>query len=189
MHHLGRDWPSTECQQALSSALATCEWLGMPIAPNKTEGPSTRINSLGIELDSSTMSASLLPNKLQKLRGMVGKLSGAKVVRDRHKLESLIGHLVHALKVCPLGNAFLSALFTLEASMRLGQTRRLNLRAQTDLAWWGMVLDHWSGTSVHQFTLLRNPDLYLYTDQMHQGLGVAGPGYQPSGFRSNGPPP
>ena len=155
---------SPECQQALSTTLATCEELGMPIAPDKTEGPSTRITFLGIELDPSNMSASLPPDKLQKLRGMVGELSGAKVVRDRHKLESLIGHLVHASKVCPLGNAFLSALFTLKASMRPGQTRRMNLEARADLAWWGMVLDHWSGTSMQQFILLRKPDLHLYTD-------------------------
>ena len=155
---------SSECQQALITTLATCEELGVPIATNKTEGPSTAITFLGIELDSSTMSVSLPIDKLHKLRSLVDELIGAKVVRDMHKFESLLGHLVHAAKVCPLGNAFLNALFSLKATMKPGQIRRLNLEARADLAWWKLLLDNWSGTSAQQFLLLRNPDHHLYTD-------------------------
>ena len=110
------------------------------------------------------MSVSLPIDKLHKLRSLVDELIGAKVVRDMHKFESLLGHLVHAAKVCPLGNAFLNALFSLKATMKPGQIRRLNLEARADLAWWKLLLDNWSGTSAQQFLLLRNPDHHLYTD-------------------------
>ena len=40
-----------ECQQALDIALGLCGILGMPVAVEKTEGPSAVITFLGIELD------------------------------------------------------------------------------------------------------------------------------------------
>ena len=91
-------------------------------------------------------------------------LAGARVVRDRHGLESLVGHLVHASTVFPIGKAFLNALFTLKAILPPGWVRRLNLEARTELAWWDMLLENWPGISVHQFLMLRQPDHHLYTD-------------------------
>ena len=112
-----------ECQRALAITLATCEELGVPIAPDKTEGPSTSLAFLGIELNTASMSTSLPASKLAKLRMMVREFLGARVVRDKHALESLVGHLVHATKVFPLGKAYLNALFAVKASMVPGQIR------------------------------------------------------------------
>ena len=39
------------CHQALSTTLALCEELGFPVAPEKTEGPTTSLTFLGIEID------------------------------------------------------------------------------------------------------------------------------------------
>ena len=101
--------PGTDqCQQALSITLATCEELGVPLAADKTEGPSTSLSFLGIELNSASMSTSLPAAKLARLRSMVREFLGARVVRDKHTLEPLVGHLVHTTKVFPLGKAFLS---------------------------------------------------------------------------------
>ena len=136
----------------------------MPIAPDKTEGPSTSLTFLGIELNTALMSTSLPASKLVKLQTMVREFLGARVVRDKHALESLVGHLVHATKVFPLGKAYLNALFAVKASMVPGQIRRINLEARSELAWWDWLLDNWTGVSVHQFLLLRHPDHHLHTD-------------------------
>ena len=122
-----------ECQQALAITLATCEELGVPIAPDKTEGPTTSLTFLGIELNTASMSTSLPASKLAKLRTMVREFLGARVVRDKHALESLVGHLIHATKVFPLGKAYLNALFAVKASMVPGQIRRINLEARSEL--------------------------------------------------------
>ena len=54
---------------------------------------------------------------------MVKELVGARVVRDRQQLESLVGHLVHAATVFPLKKAFLNALFATKAAIKPGPDR------------------------------------------------------------------
>ena len=138
----------------------------MPLAVDKTEGPSTSLSFLGIELNSASMSTSLPAAKLARLRSMVREFLGAGVVRDKHTFESLVGHLFHAAKVFPLGkDLFLNALFATKALMGLGQIHRVNLEAHAELAWWDWLLDNWTGTSVHQFLLLRHPDQHTDEDR------------------------
>lgn len=109
---------SDECLQSLAITMATCRELGVPLAEDKTEGPYTELSFLSISLDSERMAVSLPPDKLQFARDIVQQVVGQRVVRDIRRLESLVGHLVHATKVCPLGKAFLSSLFTVSSGMR-----------------------------------------------------------------------
>ena len=155
---------SPECQRALTTILDTCQELGIPVAPEKTEGPTTKLIFLGIQLDSVAMCTALLAEKVQHLRSMVRFLRESRVIRDFHQLESLVGHLVHATTVCPLGKAFLNNLFAVKATMHPNQVRHLNLATRADLAWWDSLLAEWSGTSVHHFLLLHQPDHFLYCD-------------------------
>ena len=55
-----------ECQRALSITLATCEELGVPLAAEKTDGPSTSLSFLGIKLNSASISTSLPVTKLAR---------------------------------------------------------------------------------------------------------------------------
>ena len=155
---------SPECQRALTIILDTCRELGIPVAPEKTEGPTTKLTFLGIQLDSLSMCTALPADKIRCLRSMVHSLRESRVIRDIHQLESLVGHLVHAATVCPLAKAFLNNLFAVKATLRPNQIRRLNLAARADLVWWESLLAEWSGTSVHQFLLLCQPDRFLFCD-------------------------
>ena len=47
--------------------LLTFRNLGIPIAPHKTQGPSTILEFMGIVLDSDRMEARLPPDKVQRL--------------------------------------------------------------------------------------------------------------------------
>ena len=60
---------SLQCAEALKKALDTCVCLGVPMAPKKTEGPSTKLVFLGIELDTVSLTLSLPQEKLEHLRG------------------------------------------------------------------------------------------------------------------------
>ena len=71
---------------------------------------------------------------------------------------------MHAATIFPLGKAFLNALFATKAAIKLGQIGRLNLAAHSELAWWDLLLEHWPGSSVHQFLLLKQPDQHIFTD-------------------------
>ena len=54
---------SKTCQAALCSTLSTCEELGLPVAPEKTEGPGTVLTFLAIEIDSG-LPATPSPGKI-----------------------------------------------------------------------------------------------------------------------------
>ena len=83
-------------------AIPICHQLGLPIAPEKVEGPSTTITFLGIEIDSVAQVLRLPDKKLNRLRGMLAEWEGRRSA-TKHQLQSLIGHLSHASKVVKPG--------------------------------------------------------------------------------------
>ena len=72
--------------------------VGMLVAEEKTMGPSTLLLLLGIELDSEGLQLRLPPEKLEKLRQLVGSWRKRKGCSKR-ELQSLAGHLNHVYKV------------------------------------------------------------------------------------------
>ena len=157
--------PNTqECERALQITRSTCLELGVPLALDKIEGPSTCISFLGIELNSDALTVSLPLHKLEQLRRILAHWSTSRCVRDSHQFQSLIGHLVHATQVVPLGKAFLNRLFPISSALRPGQMRRLNAEACADILWWSSLCEKWSGISSQQFLLLQDPSHHLFTD-------------------------
>ncbi|CAH3107528.1 unnamed protein product, partial [Porites lobata] len=55
-----------KCASDLNNFLSLCDSLGVPIAHEKTEGPSTTLQFAGITLDTINMEARLPDDKLQK---------------------------------------------------------------------------------------------------------------------------
>ena len=155
---------SDECQRALELTICTCDELGVPLAMDKVEGPCNILTFLGIELNSTAMSVALPADKLLKLQHMLQAAQGAKCIKDYESFESLIGHLVHATKVLPLGKAFLNQLFAVFRALKPHQVRRLNSAAREDLAWWDLTCHAWVGSSVHQFIILDQPRIHLFSD-------------------------
>ena len=114
---------SHECSHVLATTFSTCEELGVPLALEKVEGPAASLTFLGIRLCSSPLSVSLPGEKITALRGVLQELLSSKCVRDVQTLESLVGYLVHATKVCPLAKHFLGGLFQVLRGARPGQPR------------------------------------------------------------------
>ena len=106
-------WPgSQECALALHQALTTYSQLGIPISAHKTEGPSTSLTFLGIQIDTVAISLSLAPDKLARTLGMVLSWRGRRSA-TKCELQSLIGHLSHAAFVVAPGRAFLRRMIQL----------------------------------------------------------------------------
>ena len=59
---------SSECQQCLQKALQVCSNLGLPVAPQKTEGPSTCMLILRIEEYMQAMELCLPTDKMERLK-------------------------------------------------------------------------------------------------------------------------
>ncbi len=90
---------------------------------------------------------------------MVKELLGARAVRDRQQLESLVVHLVHAATVFPLGKAFLKALFATKAAIKPGQIGRLNLAARSVACFYLLISDVMVVMSI--LSLIQNRGSYL----------------------------
>ena len=136
---------SASCAQYLSRAQLTCEELGVPIATEKVEGPSTKIPFLGIELDTESLTLALPAEKLYNLKTMVAGWQGKKSCTKR-ELLSLIGHLQHACKVVKPGRTFLRRMIDLSTTaQKLHHHIRLNSSFRSDLQWWATFMEQWNG--------------------------------------------
>lgn len=78
---------------------------GVPLAPDKTEGPNTVITFLGIVIDSDCMECRLPEDMIQDLRLVVQRIKRLKKMRLR-ELQLLLGKLNFACHIIPMGRFF-----------------------------------------------------------------------------------
>ena len=152
------------CQKGLDVVLETCECLGVPLALEKLEGPTTCLTFLGIEIDTITLELRLPEAKLQAVRtaakAWYGRRSGTK-----RELLSLIGVLGHACKVVRPGKRFLRRLINLSNCTRqLNRHIRLNMECRSDLGWWYIFLPQWNGVSMMWDDRKKHPDQMVWSD-------------------------
>ena len=94
------------CKEHLALFVWLCDFLGIPIEPDKTFGPSTVLTFAGIELDLLTWEARLPQEKIDKcVQCVAGFLSRKKLTLK--ELQSLICLLNFACSVVTPGRAFL----------------------------------------------------------------------------------
>ena len=100
------------CQHQLDTFLLLCSYLGIPMAPEKTVGPSTTLAFAGIELDTVLMEARLPKEKLDKCRELLSAFLRRRKV-TLQEIQSLTGLLNFACTVVVPGRAFLRRLIDL----------------------------------------------------------------------------
>ena len=156
---------STVCLRKLQTISSVASSLGLPLAPEKTEGPATRLTFLGIELDSMEGRAHLPPDKLSELRELIVVWRQRRKCQKRHLL-SLIGKLSFATKVVPAGRVFMRRLIDASTTVtRMHHRITLTKETRADLAWWHQFLPVWPGTSLFlEEAWTPAPTLHLYTD-------------------------
>ena len=139
---------SPACQQALDTLEQVCKELGVPLAPEKKDGPSTLIVFLGILIDTIKQELSLPGDKLRRLLEMVVQWEHKKAC-TRRELESLIGTLHHACIVIPAGRSFMRrAISLLSVARKRHHHIRLNREMRSDLMWWKVFASTWNGSSL-----------------------------------------
>ena len=97
---------SSQCEQALTRSLARCQFLGVPVAAKKTEGPGENLTFLGIELD--TQSLTIPATKLTCLRREILQWESLKSC-TKWELLSFIRLVHHACSVIKPGRSFCGA--------------------------------------------------------------------------------
>ena len=101
---------STACQQNLITFQYICHELGIPLAIEKVEGPSTSLTFLGIVIDTSRMEIRLPNDKLQRIQNELSSWLRKKKATKKEIL-SLVGLLQHATKVVRCGRTFVSRMY------------------------------------------------------------------------------
>ena len=135
------------CADALVALEEECDQLGVPLAPEKKEGPSTAITFLGIRVDTGNGTLSLPPDKLARLREEIDRWLSRRTCRKR-ELESLVGTLQYAAKVIKPGRSFVRRLIDLlKLARRPDHHIRLNAHVKSDLLWWRAFAEGWNGVA------------------------------------------
>ena len=145
---------SSECHQALEKVLAVFWDLGVPVAPEKLEGPTTCLTFLGIEIDTALLEVRLPAGKLHNLQALVESFA-IKQSCTHWDLESLLGSLGHACCVLKQGKTFLRRLFELLTVAR---------RARSDLCWWAVYLSPLNHASFARSLQARQAQFTFATD-------------------------
>ena len=164
-----------KCQEDLDQFLAICQELGVPIAEDKLEGPTTCLTYLGIEIDTVAMTIRLPEAKLEQVKALIRQWSHRKKCTKR-ELLSLIGLLAFASKVVKPGRMFLRRLIDLSTTVTsLNHFIYLNMEARADINWWLQFLPEWNGLSMIPPAPITTIDLKLFTDAPGEGfMGIIG---------------
>ena len=155
---------SALCGAQLRLARALCSLLGVPLADDKFDGPTTCIRFLGILLDTIAMEARLPQDKLERLTKMVDDWL-ARRTASKSDLQSLLGHLYAAAKVVPPGRTFTRRLVDHLKQAGAAEAIQLSEEALADLRWWQQYLGDWNGKSFFQEPFFTPAaDIQLFTD-------------------------
>ena len=154
---------SNECRTNLNTIIRCCETLGIPLALEKVEGPSTSLSFLGIVIDTKHMQLRLPHDKLLRIKEMIAAWLSKKSATKREIL-SLVGLLQHATKVVHCGRTFVSRMYATAAKVQqLDFYTRLNKDFRSDLYWWNTFLMSWNGLSLLRDTSAK-ADFCIQTD-------------------------
>ena len=146
--------------------------LGVPLAPDKIVGPSTKLTYLGIEIDSVAMTIRLPEDKYTALHHQLHSWVSRKKCTKR-ELLSLIGVLSFCCKVVKPGRIFLRRLIDLSTTVTsLNHHLSLNAEARADIQWWLDFLPTWNGVAIIQAPLQTSHTICLFTDASFSGFGA-----------------
>ena len=137
---------SEDCAISLQKLKSVCEDLGVPLASDKEEGPSTKIKFLGIVIDTVKQELQLPADKLERLLDELQQWERREFC-TKGDLESFIGIVTQASKVLQPGHLFLSEAIRLlkMAKQQRNTNIRLNACFHSNRVWWRFFATHWNG--------------------------------------------
>ena len=161
---------SPQGQESLSRLCRLCGELGVPIAEHKTDGPTTCLVFLGIEIDTVAGQLRLPDEKLQRLQALLRQWGDRKVC-SRKDLESLVGMLNHACKVVRAGRSFLRRMIDLLHAGQSPSRDRVPIRLNT--AFRQAFIAEWNGVNG---VLIGQGTAFAVTATIRQWLRASDPG-------------
>ena len=165
---------SNECAHALTSFIVVCRDFGVPLASDKTVGPATSLDFLGLTIDTV---AQQIQVPSAKVLAILAKLDCTLTKRKvtLRELQSLLGSLNFVCKAIRPGRAFLRRLFHLTSGIQKPHHRiRISSGARADMLAWREFLFHFNGSVMFpRGVWYSSSNLHLYTDASQQlGFGA-----------------
>lgn len=162
-----------KCHSDLNNFLSMCQFLGVPIAEEKTVGPDTSLQFAGITLDSVLEEARLPEDKLNKCHTLLTSFYFCRKVTLK-ELQLLIGLLNFTCSVILPRRAFRRRLDFTIGLRRPHHRIRLSKNAKADLKVWMRFLEDFNGRAFFLDDLwISSTTLELFTDAAGlKGYGV-----------------
>ena len=171
---LANDLDHLSCSRLVRIFENVCKRIGVPLAADKSVGPTSKIIFLGLEIDSVGQTVSIPTTKIQTVIGKVEEaLKSSRLTLK--ELQSLIGSLSFVCKAIFPGRAFLRRLIDLTCGVKKPWFKiSLSDGAKSDLRMWLVFLRDFNGISVipDQFWCA-GEDIQLFTDASG-GVGFGG---------------
>jgi hypothetical protein len=150
----------------LARALMICKRLGLPMAADKTEGPTTKLVFLGIEIDTEAMVTRIPPEHLLKLNQLLSDWE-VKAHASKSELQSLCGYLNFICKIVRAGRSFTRRIVdhykTLKGKPNIMYP--LSEELQQDIQWWKAFIPTFMGHSVlYDVEWAEAPLIQFFTD-------------------------
>ena len=154
----------TECLSLMSEFKNMCKQLGVPIADEKTEGPVTLMEYLGLSIDTETLTVKIPKEKINELLSKINQAAFSKKITLK-QLQSLCGSLAFCSRALPSGRAFSRRLYLATAKAKKPHHFiRITKDVYEDLMMWKLFIENFNGTSYILDDWISNFDLKLYTD-------------------------
>ena len=156
---------SQDCQFLMDTFDRVCDRLGVPVAQEKTEGPCTKLQYLGLLVDTEKMVIQIPDSKLLDLKSKIELVLTRKKVTLR-ELQSLCGSLAFCSKALPAGRAFSRRIYLATSyAKKPHHFIKVTTGMRQDLSVWKMFLENFNGISyMLDSEWTSNSILNLYTD-------------------------
>ncbi|XP_054839956.1 uncharacterized protein LOC129332750 [Eublepharis macularius] len=164
---------TAQCASLLAGFVSLAGELGVPLAQEKTEGPSQVMTFLGIELDTVHQSLRLPTDKVRKLREILSAFKGKRKA-SLLDLQQLVGSLNFACKAVAPGRPFLRRLCDAMAALRAPHHKvRIDVGMRADIEVWEEFLSSFNGIIFWREELLVGAQLQVASDASGStGFGV-----------------
>ena len=146
------------------------EELKVDTSPEKMVPPTTRLEFLGVTLDSQTMTMEIPPEKIEETQKELHTWL-YKSQATKKELQSLLGRLQFMSKCIRQGRIFVSRLLNWLRNWGTHSRRPIPGEARKDIAWWGRFLSTYNGVSLIWLHTEPRLDHVMATDASKAGFG------------------
>lgn len=163
---------TSDCQNLMTAFINVCKRLNVPIADEKTEGPTCIMEYLGLTINTRDMTIQIPEKKLKELLSQIKTVAFSKKVTLK-QLQSLCGSLAFCTRTIPAGRAFSRRLYMATSKAKKPyHLIRITNELFHDLMTWKMFIENFNGTSfILDENWLTNFDIQLFSDSAGNGIG------------------